>query len=102
LHDHLTWDDKIAGTKWRVNEMRSIIRSIVLITSDEDNEEPTRRSWLSIGDKDGVSYRDVEQITVSNDAACRLAARDNRSSTAGLAIAKSPTFARWLRRLGQP
>jgi hypothetical protein len=79
LHPFLTWDDKIAGQKWRIEEMRSIIRSVMLVTENDDGKQERRRGWLSVDDRDGVSYRGVEEVLSSNSlqaAVMRRALRD--------------------------
>lgn len=79
LHPFLTWDDKIAGHRWRLEEMRGIIRSVVLVTEDENGKPEQRRGWLSVEDKEGISYHDIEKVLNSQDlqlAVMRKALRD--------------------------
>lgn len=37
LHNLCTWDDEIAGEKWRKHELRQVPRSLRVITSDSDS-----------------------------------------------------------------
>ena len=65
LYPHLTWDDKVAGQRWRIQELRTITRALRLVGEPDEEGEPTlRRAWLSIEDN-GVSYRGVEEVLSS-------------------------------------
>lgn len=65
LHPHLTWDNGEAAHKCRLQEARALIRSVVLMPVSED--EPAHRPWISVSDKDGVAYRDVDEVVSSVD-----------------------------------
>ena len=79
LQRHLTWDNAVAGHKWRLQEMRSIIRSIEIVLDDEDTEPP-KRAWVSADDRDGIAYHSVvDEVLTSADlqlAVLRRALRD--------------------------
>ena len=51
LHDGFEWDDSIAAEQHRLDQARFILRQIVIVTSDEDDEEPTAiRAFVSVLD----------------------------------------------------
>jgi hypothetical protein len=79
LHPHLTWDDKIAGHNWRAQEMRTIIRAVRLVGPGDSAEREYRRGWLSVDDRNGVSYHYVDEVLGSRDlqlSVMRRALRD--------------------------
>jgi hypothetical protein len=80
LHQHFTWNDTAAADKWRLEEARSIIRSIVAVRPDVDGEEQAPvRKWVSADDRNGVRYHSVESVVQSSDlqhAVIRRASRD--------------------------
>lgn len=61
LHDLLTWDDSVAGEKWRVHEMRNIVRVLIEVDTDEETgEEVTFRAVASLARDPG--YRTMRDI----------------------------------------
>jgi hypothetical protein len=75
LHKHFEWDDIKAADAFRLDQAREIIRVVRVI--DED-KKPVR-AFLSIKDKDGVSYRDFQTVSTSSElqlAILRQAERD--------------------------
>lgn len=63
LHDYFTWDDKVAGQKYREDEARQIIRSIRIIKPEiKLSDQPVVRAIFSVDPHDketsfqGTSY----------------------------------------------
>lgn len=61
LNRFFTWDDAEAGKMWRLEEARSLIRSVEIVDVDAPNDQ-RKRAWLSIADTHGRSYQAVQQI----------------------------------------
>lgn len=75
LHKLFEWDDAKAADSWRLEQAREIVR---VVRVAEDDEEPMR-AFLSISDKEGVSYRTAADVRNSADlqlAVLRQAERD--------------------------
>lgn len=75
LHRHFDWDDQIAADKWRLDQARTIIRSIRV---EEDESEPVQ-AFLSAKDGDGVAYHTHAAVQSSADlqlAVLKAAERD--------------------------
>lgn len=56
LHTLFTWDDSVAGPKYRLTEARYILRNLVILTAknDADADDPRRytvRAFLSVPDE---------------------------------------------------
>lgn len=53
LHDHFTWDDKVAAASYREDEARQIIRSVRIIRSDmPPAEQPVMRAIVHVQSHD--------------------------------------------------
>ena len=76
LHRHFDWDDAVAADKWRVEQARDLIRCIRI--EDIGSGAEPERAFLSIADKEGVSYRTVQEIRSSPDLQSRLLAAAER------------------------
>lgn len=71
LHQHLEWDNIEAGYRWRLKQMRSLINSVVRITSN--GEEKQIPAFVSIRtDEHGVSYRETSEVLRSTHLRKRL------------------------------
>ncbi len=64
LYRHFEWDDAVAAEAFRLDQARTLIRSIRVV--DEDNDE-TPPAWVSIADKGGTSYRTLQDVLDSAD-----------------------------------
>lgn len=73
LHRHFEWNDKTAADKFRVDQARSLIRSIHV--ESPDSESGVARAFLSIREKSGVSYRTIEDVLSSADLQQRVLAQ---------------------------
>jgi len=76
LHKHFEWDDGLAAEQWRMEQARSIVQSIHI--EHEDTESGVARAFLSIRDKDGVSYRTIEEVMGSADLQSKVLASAER------------------------
>jgi hypothetical protein len=76
LHKHFEWNDKIAAEKFRLDQARSLIRSIHVESAD--TESGVARAFLSIREKSGVSYRTIEDVLSSADLQQRIVAQAER------------------------
>lgn len=63
-HQHLEWDDRVAGHKYRLDQMRAIIRCLRIV--DAETDKPVH-AFLSVSDRGGVSYRTIEDVKTSAD-----------------------------------
>lgn len=59
LHRFFEWDDALAAEGYRLEQARTLIRSVRIIR--EDDEEPAP-AFLSIADKGGTSYRALQEV----------------------------------------
>lgn len=70
MHSCFTWDDKEAAEKFRVEEARNLLRSLVIVF--ESKKEPQKqlqvRAYVNIQDADGQrSYQPVNQVMNHDD-----------------------------------
>ena len=72
LHKHFEWDDAKAADHYRLDQARSLIRSIHV--ENEEVESGRTRAFLSIADRDGTSYRPIGTILNSADLQSRILA----------------------------
>lgn len=86
LHDFFTWDNGIAGDKWRQEEARHLIRSIRIIRTDIPiSEQPIVRKYLSVSASDTESRFDGSAYLSSDEVA---ASADYRQQTLNAAMAE--------------
>lgn len=76
LHKHFEWDNQIAADKFRLDQARSLIRSIHVENSDAENG--LARAFLSIREKSGVSYRSLDDVLRSADLQQKVLAAAER------------------------
>ncbi len=82
LHPFFEWDDKVAADGYRLDQARTIVRSIRVEVADE----PPMPAFISITGANGVSYRSLGDVQRSSDlqrallrqADCDLAAWEMR------------------------
>lgn len=75
LHKHFEWDDAVAANAYRVDQARTMIRSITVEDSDGDNKP----AYFSVAERAGVSYRSYQDVVGSADlqmAVLKAAERD--------------------------
>lgn len=64
LHKHFEWDDHLAADAYRLDQARTLIRSIRLVSEDDIEAAP---AFLSVADKGGTSYRTYAEVMDSAD-----------------------------------
>lgn len=80
-HRHFEWNNEVAGEAYRLEQARSLIRSIEKQIVDEDSEEPNddkRKAFFSIHDRDGTAYRTEEEVMSSADLQSKVLAAAER------------------------
>lgn len=70
LHRHFEWDDSKAAHQFRLDQARSLIRSIHV--ENPDTESGVVRGFLSIRDGGKTAYRTVEDVLTSADLQSRI------------------------------
>ena len=65
LHRHFEWDDAKAAEQHRLEQARSLIRSIHVESTEASNGYT--RGFLSVRDEAGMSYRTVTEVLGSAD-----------------------------------
>lgn len=81
LHRHFEWDDAVAAEAYRLDQARTLIRSVQVVNDDEDTQAP---AFISIAEKGGVSYRTLQDVLDSADLqaqALKQAERDLEAFT---------------------
>jgi len=53
MHNCFEWDDQIAGKKYRIEQARTLIRCLVIVTEKKDEEQNITRSFVNIRKPDG-------------------------------------------------
>lgn len=76
LHRHFEWDDAAAAQQYRIDQARSLVRSIHVEASD--TETGYARAFLSIREKDGTSYRTLSEVMESADLQSKVLAAAER------------------------
>ena len=77
LHQHFEWDDSVAANAYRVDQARTLIRCVEIV-SEATGDDPVQ-AFISITDKAGTSYRTMQAVLDSVElqvAALRQAERD--------------------------
>lgn len=64
LHKFFEWDDAIAAESFRLEQARTLIRSVRLIGDSDIEPAP---AFLSVADKGGTSYRTYAEVMDSAD-----------------------------------
>lgn len=70
LHRHFEWDNAKAAEAYRLEQARSIIRSIN--AEDASIEDESAPAFISISDRSGTSYRRLADVQVSVDLQARV------------------------------
>jgi hypothetical protein len=63
LHPHFEWDDSVAAEAYRVDQARSLIRIVRVIS--EETQDGTERAFISVKQDSGTSYRHVTAVRSS-------------------------------------
>lgn len=72
LHSMLDWDNASAGDKWRVQQVRHIIRSYRIEYKPADAAPRSVRGFISVREKDTMERRYRRVTDVMSDADSRL------------------------------
>lgn len=62
LHDKFTWDDSIAGEKWRLQEARELIRAVVYV---DENPKDTVHVFINVNENSEQYYQNITVATRS-------------------------------------
>ena len=73
LRPHFEWDDGIAANAYRCDQAREIVRCVHI--ENTDTESGVARAFLSVRDRDHVSYRALGEILQSKDLQARILAQ---------------------------
>jgi len=76
LHRHFEWSDEIAANAYRLDQARTLIRSITV--EDHDGEDGQAPAFISISDKGGTSYRTLQAVKGSADLQAKVLAQASR------------------------
>lgn len=76
LHKHFEWEDALAAESFRLDQARSLISCIHVENAEAGSG--VARAFMSIRDKDGVSYRSLDDILRSADLQQRVLAQAER------------------------
>lgn len=76
LHRHFEWRDDVAAEQYRLEQARSLVRSIHV--ENVDAESGVARAFLSVREKEGVAYRSIGDILGSADLQSRILAQAER------------------------
>lgn len=66
LHPAFEWNNKIAGEKWRQEQARNLIRTVVVVTPDQDGEEVEERVYVNVRMDKESSYAPT-RVAVKDD-----------------------------------
>ena len=64
LHPYFEWSDKVAAEHYRLDQARTLIRSVRIVAVED---EPPRHAFHSITDREGTAYRTVGEILRNAD-----------------------------------
>lgn len=64
LHKFFEWDDAVAAESYRLDQARTLIRSVRIVGEDDADPAP---AFLSVSDKGGTSYRTLADVMDSAD-----------------------------------
>lgn len=76
LHKHFEWDDAVAAQSFRLDQARSIVSAIHIIS--DETESGYTRGFLSIHERDGTAYRTHAEVISSADLQSKVLAMAER------------------------
>lgn len=85
LHEHLEWDDSVAGQKYREIQVQRLIRTIRVTQPVGETGQTRIRSWHSVPRPDGHTYiplEDVQQDPFTRQLVLQQADREWRAMKA--------------------
>lgn len=95
LHPYFTWDDTEAANRWRVDQARNLIRSIVVMHEVPDNSEPVMVRAFYAVDAPTSPEREGGQVYVPLSEAMTT----HRDEVLGRALAEAKAWRRRYRDL---
>ncbi len=99
LHAAFTWDDEVAGPKWRLLEARNIIRAVHIVDEGDGSDRGCAFAHVTIEDEESGAYMPVATVVKDADlfsSAIRGLAR--KQSEASKALADLEAEARRLKK----
>lgn len=76
LHRHFEWNDEKAAHAYRLDQARSVIRAIHM--DGQETENGMARAFMSIREKSGTTYRNLNDVLNSQDLQQRVLAQAER------------------------
>lgn len=64
LHSMFEWDDEICGDKWRTQEARKILRSLVFVSDESEERQPV---YVHVNTEERPRYEPLEIVVRSID-----------------------------------
>lgn len=80
LHPFFEWNDAAAAHKFRLDQARSLIRTIHAV--DEGADEGTAQAFISVSDRTGTSYRRLADVKANADLQAHVLAAAERDLVA--------------------
>lgn len=73
LHPRFTWDDTIAGARWRLEEARRLIRTVKIDVQLTPDRKVQCQAFVSLqADRPEIGYRMVAQVRLAEDLVAEL------------------------------
>lgn len=72
LHPAFTWDDGEAAERWRQQEARGLVQSIVVVVNEGTAEQAESRAFVTVIEKETGEDRYVPTVEAVNDDEYRL------------------------------
>lgn len=69
IHAHFDWDDKVAGSRWRLQQAAGLVLAVRYVESEDARP---RRSFVCIGR--GQGYASIERVQQDRDLAAEVIA----------------------------
>ena len=73
LHKCFTWDNKVAGEKWRLYEARQVMCQLVIVEEESPTDRPEIRVFHKTLDDEG--YKPIEIVVQNKDEYAKLLER---------------------------
>jgi hypothetical protein len=67
LHPAFEWDNNVAGEKWRQEQARNMIRTVVVVTPDKDGEDLEERVYVNVRTDRESSYQPTRVVVKDDD-----------------------------------
>jgi hypothetical protein len=67
LHPAFEWNNKVAGEKWRQEQARNLIRTVVVVTPDKNGEEVEEKVYVNVRMDSENSYAPTRVVVKDDD-----------------------------------